>query len=94
MRKKGTESSPRLSTNLCLTHGRNSDRKFPFVQLQGEMIKRTGKCKPEIQSFIIPYRLVSPFYSLAKYQTDRAADSATGTAIPQETGEMYLNPYK
>lgn len=88
------ESSPSLSTNLCLTHGRNSDRKFPFAAASGWNDKRMKKCKPEIQAFIIPYRLSSLFYSLAKYQTDRLVDSATGTAIPQETSDIYLNPYK
>ncbi|KAI9530738.1 hypothetical protein NQZ68_000229 [Dissostichus eleginoides] len=29
------ETNPRLSTNLCLTHARNSDRKFPFAAAPG-----------------------------------------------------------
>lgn len=92
--QRGRDSNPRLSTNLCLTHGRNSDRKFPFAAAPGWNDKGMKKCKPEIHSLIIPQQLLSHFYSLTKYQTDRTVDSATGTAIPQESRDIYRSPYK
>lgn len=52
------------------------------------------KCKPEIHSLIIPQQSLSPLYSLTKYQTDISVDSATGTAIPQESRDIYRSPYK
>lgn len=92
--ERDRESNPRLSTNLCLTHGIYSDRKFPFAAAPGWNDKGMKKCKPEIQSLIIPNQSLSPFYSLTKYQTDRTVDSATGTAIPQESRDIYQSPYK
>lgn len=44
---------------LCLTHGRNSDRKFPFAAAPGWNDTGMKKCKPEIQHFIILHHLVS-----------------------------------
>lgn len=92
--QRGRESNPRPSTNLCLTHGRNSDRKFPFAAAPGWNDKGMKKCKPEIHSLIIPYQCLSPFYSLTKYQADSTVNSATGTAIPQESWGIYQSPYK
>lgn len=53
MKSGGGESRPRLSTNFCLTHGGNSDRKFPFASAPGRNDKRKKSCKPEIHSFIV-----------------------------------------
>lgn len=91
--KRGRESNPRLSTNLCLTHGRHSDRKFPFAAAPGWNDKGIKKCKPEIQSLIILYQLLS-LYSRTKYQTDRTVNSATGTTIPRESRDIYPSPSK
>lgn len=70
--KESRKSYPRLSTNFCLTHGGNSDRKFPFASAPGQNDKRMKSCKPEIHSFII--RL---------HYTSRAS-SATDTVILQQ----------
>lgn len=65
-----------------------------FAAAPGWNDKGMKKCKPEIHSLIIPQQSLSPFYSRTKYQTDRAVDSATGTAIPQESRDIYQSPSK
>lgn len=88
--EEGRESNPRLSTNLCLTHGTHSDRKFPLAAAPGWNDKGMKKCKPEIHSLIIPHQLLSLLYSLTKYRANRTVDSA----IPQESRDIYRSPHK
>lgn len=64
LQRRGGEWEERKSPpNLCLTHGRNSDRKFPYAAAPGWNDKGMKKCKPEIQAFIIPSHLQSPAYT-------------------------------
>lgn len=97
--RKKMETSAEDSAPDCpptsVSHMSQSDRKFPFAKAPGGNDKGIKKCEPETQSFIIPHPSLSPFfYSLTKYQTERAVDSATGTVIPQESGDIYQSPYK
>lgn len=69
--KEHSKSYSRLSTNFCLTHGGNSDRKFSFPSAPGWNDKSMKSCKPEIHSFIMCLHCTS------------RANSATDIVIPQ-----------
>lgn len=79
---------------LCLTHGRNSDRKFPFAAAPGWNDEGMKKCKPEIQHFIILHHSVSLTVMLntTQGQFDRVLDtSKQSTLISQPHSDKNHN---
>lgn len=79
----GWEGGSKAIELLCLTHGRNSDRKFPFAAAPGWNDKGMKKSKPEIQHFIILHHSVSltAILNTTQGQLDRVLDTSKQSVL-------------
>lgn len=91
--KNERESSPPTSVSHM---GETVTGNSLLQQLQGEMIKewRNANQRSSLLSSHTTHFFLAFFNSFTKYQKHRKVNSATGTAIPQESRDIYQDPYK